>query len=128
MIVRAIVLKDATVSGLAVSTCASGGTAFDLGAVEAAQTAYAGFHLLSTALGANTMLVKILSNSSSGFSTAAGGNAGTERFAFTAVACRNAQWGTPVTAVFATCQRFWRMEWVTTCASKQMLTWMSRSC
>lgn len=127
MIVRATALKDATVTGVAASTCATGGTAFDLGAVEGGQTAYGGLHVLSTAAGANTVLVTILSNSSSGFSTGAP-NAGTARFTFVAVSCRNAQWGAPVTGAFATCQRFWRMEWATTCGGRKLLAWMSRSC
>ena len=127
MITRVVALKDATVTGVALSSCYSGGTAFDLGAVESCQTAYAGLHVLSTAAGANTILVHIVSGSSSGFSTGAA-NPGTERFLFTAVSCRNAQWATPISAAFATCQRFWRMEWATTCGSRKLLTWLSRSC
>lgn len=127
MITRVVALKDATVTGLAISSCYGAGTAFDLGALESAQTAYAGLHILSTAAGANTILVHIVSGSSSGFTTA-GANPGTERFLFTAVSCRDGQWAAPITGAFATCQRFWRMEWATTCGSRKLLTWMSRSC
>ena len=123
MIVRAIAIQNATDTGIA-TTCGAG-AAYDLGSNEDGQSVFAGLHILSTAAGANTVAVKIFSGSSSGFGL---GNAGTCRFAFTAVACRFAEWGPPVTAIFATCQRFWRAEWATSCTGRKLLAWMSRSC
>ena len=122
MITRVTALKDATVTGLA-TTCGVG-TAYDLGAVEADQVAYGGMAILSTAAGANTILFKIFSASSSGAGFALGE---TVRFTFTAAACRNAQWGTPVVGAFATCQKFWRMQWATSCADRKALVWMARA-
>ena len=121
-----IPLKDASETGVA-TTCGVG-TVYDLGALEDQQSLYAGLHVLSTAAGANTILVKIFSASSSGVQFDTSGVSPTCRFGFTAVACRDAQWSTPVTGAFATCQRFWRAQWATSCVGRKLLTWISRSC
>ena len=125
MIIRAIVLQDAT--NTAVATTCGAGTAYDLGSVEDGQTAYAAQHLLTSAVGAtNTIQFKVYSASSSGAGFATGE---TLRFTFTALACRGAEWGTPVTGAFGTCQRFWRTQWATSCAAvRKALVVFSRSC
>ena len=60
-IVRAIPLKDATATAL---TSCGVGTAFDLGAVTASESLYAGLHLLSSSTGDITF--RIQGSSSSG--------------------------------------------------------------
>lgn len=117
-------ILNATVTAIA-TTCGVG-TAYDLGALEDGQKVYAGFHVLSTAAAANTVQFTIWSSSSSGFGV---GSPGTTRFTSNAVACRDAQWPAPITTVFASCQRFWRTQWATSCTnSKKALVWMSRNC
>lgn len=123
MITRAVALLDRIASGVA-TTCGAG-TAYDLGAVEADQTALAALHVLSCGSGTNAITFKIFSSSSSGFGA---GNTGTQRFAFTAWSCRVSEWGTPVTGAFATCQRFWRGEWATSCTGRKALVVFSRTC
>lgn len=125
MILRTVALQNASVT--AVATTCGVGTAYDLGAVEAAQTAYAALHLLTSAAGAaNTILFKIYSASSSGAGFATGE---TLRFTFTALACRGAEWGTPVPGAFGTCQKFWRTQWATSCAAvRKALVEFSRTC
>ena len=105
MILRAIPLKDATQTAL---TSCGQGTVYDLGGVYAGTRAYAGLHVLSSSTGG--LKVRILSNSSSGFS---GGNPGTVRFNFTCSAQRTAEWLTPLTTgtITATEQRYWRTIW-----------------
>ena len=125
-IIRAIALQNAT--DTAVATTCGVGTVYDLGAVEDGQTMYAAQHLLSSsALGSNTIQFKIYSSSSSGAGFASAGE--TLRFTFTANACRAAEWGTPVTGAFGTCQKFWRTQWATSCAAvRKALIVVSRTC
>lgn len=127
MIIRAVALQNATDTAVA-TTCGTG-TVYDLGAVEAAQTAYAALHLLTSAVGStNTIAFTIYSASSSG----AGFDSGTNpvvRFTFTALACRGGEWATPVSGAFGTCQRYWRTQWATSCAAvRKALVIFSRSC
>ena len=125
MIIRAVALQNAT--DTAVATTCGVGTVYDLGAVEAAQTAYAALHLLTSAVGStNTILFSIYSASSSG---AGFGTGETVRFTFTAKSCRGAEWGTQVTGAFGTCQKFWRTQWATSCVDvRKALVIFSRSC
>ena len=107
MILRAVPLKDATVT--AVSSCGQG-TVYDVGGVPqgSGYKAYAALHVLSSSTGG--LKVRILSNSSSGYS---GGNPGTVTFAFTCTAQRTAEWATPLTTgtIKTTERRFWRTIW-----------------
>ena len=124
MIVRMTAIQDATATAVA-TTCGLG-TIYDLGSVEACQTAFAALHLLTSSLNSNTIQFKVYSASSSGAGFTA---AQTVRFTFTAAACRGSQWGTPVTGAFATCQKFWASEWVTSCAGvRKALVEFARAC
>lgn len=110
MILRAIPLKDATVN--AVTSCGQG-TVYDIGGIEAGRKVYAGLHILASSTGG--LKVRVLSNSSSGFS---GGNPGTVRFNFTCSAQRTAEMLTPLSTgtITSTDQKFWRTIWeLTTC-------------
>ena len=124
-IVRMTALQDAT--GTAVATTCGLGTVYDLGAVESCQTAFAALHLLTSAVAStNVIQFTVYSASSSGAGFTA---AQTLRFTFTALACRGSEWGTPVTGAFATCQRFWATEWVTSCAGvRKALVEFARAC
>ena len=123
MIVRGVVaLKDAT-GGIG-SSC-GGGTSFDLGALESCQGLYAGLHVLSSGNAANFLRVWVVAGSSSGFTAS---NPGTCHFEFTAVTCRNGEWGTPITTAFGTCQNWYRAEWATCNTTRKFLTWVARSC
>ena len=106
-ILRAIPLKDATSSAL---TSCGQGTVFDIGGlpVGVSQKVYAGLHVLSSSTGG--IKVRILSNSSSGYS---GGNPGTVQFNFTCSAQRTAEWLTPLTTgtITSTDRRYWRSIW-----------------
>lgn len=118
-------LVNATVTGIA-TTCGASAI-YDLGALEAGQKLYAGYHFLSTAAAGtgNPMTFNIFSASSSagGFATGA-----TLRFTATAGACRGYEWETPVAVPFTTCQKFYRGEWLTSCAGRKALVWVSRNC
>jgi hypothetical protein len=105
MILRAVPLKDATVT--AVSSCGQG-TVYDVGGLPAGYKAYAALHVLSSSTGG--LKVRILSNSSSGYLA---GNLGTVRFTFTCSAARTAEWLTPLTTgtITSTSQPFWRCVW-----------------
>lgn len=105
MILRSVPLKDATVT--AVTSCGAG-TVYDVGGLPSGYQAYAVLHVLSSSTGG--LKVRVLSNSSSGFS---GGNPGTARFAFTCSAARTAEWLTPLTTgtITSTDQRFWQAIW-----------------
>ena len=117
-------LVNATVT--AVATTCGVGTIADLGALESGQKLYAGFHVLTTFAGANTIQFSIYSASSSGAGFTA---AETLRFQSTAAACRYYEWETPLTTAFATCQRYYRAQWATSCAAtKKALVWISRNC
>lgn len=124
-IIRAIAIQDAT--GTAVATTCGVGSAYDLGAVEDGQTAYAAQHVLTSSPSAsNTIQFKVYSASSSGAGFATGE---TLRFTFTAAACRLGEWGTPVTGAFTSCQKFWRTQWATSCTnSRKALLVFARSC
>ena len=123
-IVRMTAIQDAT--GTAVSTTCGLGTRYDLGSVEACQTAFAALHLLTSSIASNTIQFKVYSASSSGAGFTA---AQTLRFTFTARACRGSEWGTPVTGAFASCQKFWATEWVTSCAGvRKALVEFARAC
>lgn len=119
-IVRSIPLKDATATAL--TSCGTG-TAFDLGAVTAGKSLYAGLHVLSSSTGG--LLVRVQGSSSSGF----GAGKFTSHVAFTERSCRGGQWATPLTTgtVTSTHQEFWRAEWgmTTSGESYNMLPWMS---
>ena len=124
-IIRAIALQNAT--DTAVATTCGAGTVYDLGAVEDGQTMYAAQHLLTSSIASNTIQFKVYSSSSSGAGFATAGE--TLRFTFTAYACRAAEWGTPVTGAFGTCQKFWRTQWATSCAAvRKALIVVSRTC
>lgn len=119
-IIRAIPLKNATDTAL---TSCGVGTAFDLGAVTANESLYAGLHLLSSSTGNITF--RIQGSSSSGF----GVGKFTSHVAFTAQSSRGGQWATPVTTgtITSTHQQFWRAEWSLTTSgdSYKALPWMS---
>ena len=119
-IVRAIPLKDATETAL--TSCGTG-TAYDLGAVTAGETFYAGLHILSSSTGG--LLVRIQGSSSSGF----GAGKFTSHVAFTQRSCRGGQWATPLTTgtITSTDRQFWRAEWgmTTSGESYKLLPWMS---
>jgi hypothetical protein len=118
-------LVNATTAALAVATTCGVSTVYDLGSLESGQKLYAGQHVLSTAAGANTIQFKIYSASSSG---AGFGAAETLLFTFSAVACRFAEWPAPLVTAFATCERFYRAQWATSCVGRLALVWMSRNC
>lgn len=125
MIVRMTALQNAT--DTAVATTCGVGSAYNLGAVESGQSAYAALHLLSSAVGStNTIQFWVYSASSSG---AGFGTGETLRHTFTALACRGAEWAAPVAGAFGTCQKFWRTQWATSCAAvRKALVTFSRSC
>ena len=119
-IVRAIPLKDATATAL---TSCGVGTAFDLGAVTAGESLYAGLHLLSSSTGAITF--RIQGSSSSGF----GVGKFTSHVSFSAQSSIGGQWATPVSTgtITSTEQSFWRTEWTLTTSGDtyKALPWMS---
>lgn len=131
MIVRAVALKDATVTGT-VCACsgpgvtnpgyAEAGTVKQLGALGPdGPMLYAGLQLLSCTAGGVKVLVQ--ANSSSGFTAL---NTGTDLVAFTSRACRDSQWAyIPWNCASATSthRQYWRAAFIQTCA--QTNTWLS---
>ncbi|OHD24746.1 MAG: hypothetical protein A2Y38_06000 [Spirochaetes bacterium GWB1_59_5] len=120
MILRSIPLKDATETAL---TSCGEGTVYDVGGLPQGEgkKAYAVLHVLSSSTGG--VKVRVLSNSSSGYS---GANLGTVRFNFTCSEQRTAEWLTPLTTgtITTTDQPFWRAihEMTTSGESYNLLT------
>ena len=122
MILRAVPLKNATATAL---TSCGEGTVYDVGGLPTgvSQKVYAALHVLSSSTGA--VKVRILTNSSSGYT---GGNPGTVQFNFTCSAARTAEWLTPLTTatITSTSRRYWRALWEMTTSgeSYKALTYM----
>ena len=126
MIVRAIALKNASVTGTACACQGSGttavstagnysdaGTVVDLGGRACDIVLYAGLQVLSS--GANGLKAFLQGNSSSGFGTL---NTGTDLVAFTSRACRDAQLQRIVwncASATSTDRRFYRSAFTQTC-------------
>ena len=119
MIVRAVSLRDASVTGTACAcsgTGAAGGTIKDLGARAAGgPDLLAGLQLLSSVTGGIKVFVQ--ANSSSGFTAL---NTGTDLVAFTSRACRDSQfqkipWN--CASATSTDRKFYRSAFTQTCTS-----------
>jgi hypothetical protein len=118
MIVRAVALKNASVTGTACACTGFGqGTVVDLGGRACDLVLYAGLQVLSS--GADGIKVFIQANSSSGYFT--GGtcnNPGTDVAAFTSRACRDGQlvripWN--CASATSTQRNWYRAAWSQTC-------------
>jgi len=122
-IVRAIVLKNASVTGVCSSSArdVTGSTGWDVGQVLLGKTLYAGLHTLSSSTG-NAILVKLLSASSSAMGAL---NPGTVQVTFTCYSCRAAQWATPIAGPLSSDHRYWKLQWETTTTGRNFLGWIS---
>ena len=122
MIVRAIALKDASITGTTCACTGAGqGTVADLGGRACGVTLYAGLQLLSSTAGGLKALLQ--ANSSSGYTAL---NPGTDIVAFTSRACRDSQWANiPWNCASATSTQrtFYRAAWTQTCA--QTNNWLA---
>lgn len=116
MIVRAIALKNAIVTGTACACTGPGAcTIVDLGGRACDLPIYAGLQLLSSAAGG--IKVWIQGNSSSGYTAL---NTGTDLVAFTSRACRDSQWAKIAwncASATSTQRGFYRAAWTQTCTS-----------
>lgn len=123
MIVRAIVLKNASVTGVCSSNVqdAAGTTGYQIGRVLAGKTLYAALHTLSSSTG-NTITVRILSASSSAMGAL---NPGTCQIGFTAQSCRTAEWATPIPGPLSSDHEFWKLVWNTSTTGRNFLGWIS---
>ena len=119
MIVRAVALKNASVTGTACAcTGASQGTIVDLGGRACDVVLYAGLQILSSNAGG--VRVWLQGNSSSGFTAL---NTGTDLVAFTSRACRDAQlqriaWN--CASATSTHRSFYRAAWSQTCTNTDL--------
>lgn len=93
-----------TIAHNATRTATGNGTAFNLGAVGAAQKLYAALHVLAVGGTATpTLTVKVQSDDASGFASP------TDRITFTAATAIGAQWATPVPGSIT--DAWWRATW-----------------
>lgn len=87
----------------ATRTVTGNGTAFNLGAVGAAQKLYAALHVLAVAGTTPSLTVKVQSDDANGFASP------TDRITFAAATAIGAQWATPVPGSIA--DTWWRATW-----------------
>lgn len=122
-IVRAIVLKNASVTGVCSSVArdVAGSTGYQIGRVLQGKTLYAGLHTLSSSTG-NAILVKILSASSSEMGAL---NPGTCQIVFTCYSCRAAEWAAPIAGPLSSDHQFWKIQWETSTTGRNFLGWIS---
>lgn len=123
-LVRAIALKDASVTAV---SSGGNGTIFDLSSLftsGATQKLYAGVHVTTQSTDSFVVMVQSASSSGANFGTLA-----TTEFSFTAMTARGAQWGSSTPFISSTDRKFFRTRWTLSTGSNSpsvtFIDWVS---